>query len=115
MKKGLLVGLTCLMVLAFPVPASAAGYVCPVSGCGAGQCFTQGYCGETCFTDANGDGICDNHCYADADGNGICDYFTDGNEDGICDHCHNHGRTVTTNYGRGHGCHGGGRHHRRHC
>ena len=70
MKKGLLVGLTCLTVLAFPVPASAAGYVCPVSGCGAGQCFTEGYCGETCFTDANGDGICDNHCYADADGNG---------------------------------------------
>lgn len=113
MKKGLVAALTCLTVLAFPVPAFAAGNVCPISGCAAGQCFAEGYCSEDCFIDANGDGICDNHCYADADGDGICDYYVDGDEDGICDHCHNHGMAASS-YGaggRGYGrCHGGRRH-----
>lgn len=116
MKKRLVVTLTCLAVLAVPVPAFAAT-TCPVSGCAAGQCFSDGYCGENCFTDENGDGICDNHCYADTDGNGICDYFVDGNEDGICDHCHDHGKPAATynqsgrrsgHHGRRHGGHHGG-------
>ena len=126
MKKAVLVGLSCLVVMSasLTVQAHCGGTAtCSIGGCNLGECFMDydgdGICGDHCFIDEDGDGICDNHCYTDADCNGICDSFYDDDLDGICDHCHEHGKPVytqstTTRRSYRGGCHGGG-HHRGHC
>lgn len=124
MKKLLITGIVCSMVLTTPICATAAQPVCGIGGCNVGECFMDadgdGMCGDHCFTDADGDGVCDNHCYIDEDNDGICDHFVDDDEDGICDHCHEHGKPARVVRSRrtGGGGHHSGRHsghHGRHC
>lgn len=124
MKRLLITGIVCSMVLFTPITAAAAQPTCGIGNCNIGECFMDtdgdGMCGDHYFTDEDGDGICDNHCYIDEDGDDICDYYTDGDSDGICDHCHEHGkpvkatRTKRASRGRHHSGHHSG-HHGSHC
>lgn len=122
MKKLLITGIVCSMVLSAPISAAAAEIqpTCSIGGCHVGECFmnadADGMCGDHCFTDEDGDGVCDNHCYIDEDNDGICDHYIDDDSDGVCDHCHEHGKPVQKavrsrrsghHSGRGSGHHGG--------
>ena len=122
MKKLVITGIDCSMVLSAPISAAAAEIqpTCSIGGCHVGECFmnadADGMCGDHCFTDEDGDGVCDNHCYIDEDNDGICDHYIDDDSDGVCDHCHEHGKPVQKavrsrrsghHSGRGSGHHGG--------